>query len=425
MRVYAFLSIIFLLPLLLTFSAVPTHAASIWDFQTVDIKTEGYGYGNCPIAVDSNNNAHILYTGCYIYNESYHHYYLPTVKYARWNGSSWSTQKIASGTAFDIELDTNHNPHILYDSSGLTYARWEGKNWVNKTVDITGAGFGSLALDSSGNPHIAYTNGREVKYASWNGSSWRLLLVDTSEDMPFSLFFALDAKDTPYIMYCNPTSYIDNNTGVDYRSINVSLATLKSGSWSIEPVLSSYNLSDYGQMVLDSKGNPHFVCTQHHRENFTLVRTLLYASWDGVAWNTQTVVSNAGLEENYWTRTIGFLSLDIHDLPHISYLTSSHELVYTSWTGTAWNTQTVNTNITAKGPYYLAVDSNGNPHISYRGYAPDRSIDDPIAYVMYATTTALTQPSSPTFSATSLILLTAVIITGVTVVTVVYVWKKT
>jgi hypothetical protein len=55
----AFLSLLLLSTLLLTFLAAPAHAELSWNVQTVDENAAGIGNGYCPIAVDSNNNPHI------------------------------------------------------------------------------------------------------------------------------------------------------------------------------------------------------------------------------------------------------------------------------------------------------------------------------------------------------------------------------
>jgi hypothetical protein len=236
--------------------------------------------------VDSNNNPHIAYNGA------------PYAKYASWNGSGWNIQQPAS-TAFahDLALDANGNPHITLGS--LAYGTWNGSGWDFQTVATDHTVYSSLALDSSGNPHVAYITGDKLKYASQNGSNWTIQTVTVDNNLPsfdsdmrFSL--ALDSHDTPYIMYYTHSSYVDDN-GVEVRSVNVKLAVWKNSRWNIEPVLPSSNFNDCGNMVLDSNGHPHFLATRGFN-------TMLYVSWDGWAWNIQTVASNVDL-----VHLIGFL----------------------------------------------------------------------------------------------------------------------
>lgn len=414
MRISTILSAVLLSLLLVAFlSAVPVHAALSWNVQTVDTRGAGIGNGYCPIVVDSNNTPHIAYTN--LVDSTYF------VMYASWNGSSWNTQTVSQGMAFSLVFDSNDNPHILFKSGWfepLKYASWTGAKWVTQTVDKNGAGFGVVALDLSGNPHVAYTDGTTVKYASLVGSNWNIQTVDTYKtgEIPFQLSFSLDRNNTAYIMYGSPSSYVDNNTGIAYSSVIVKLASLKNSSWDIQNVLASSNLGSWGNMVLDSKGYPHLICM--------LANTLVYASWTGSAWSTKTVISNANLRSM-------FLALDSQDYPHISYIDQA--LMYIYWTGSDWSTQTVSsdTNTSVRWPCYLAVDSNGNPHISYLATSPDIGFPNFIVYMMYATankttetfTPSPTQTSSPTFSVLSLLLVFTAVIIGA-VVTVVYVWKK-
>jgi hypothetical protein len=228
---------------------------------------------------------------------------------------------------------------------------------------------------------------------------------------------ALDSNDTPYIMYSSPSSYVDSSTGKEYRSVEIKLAVWKNSSWNSETVLASLILGEFGNMVLDSNDNPHFLCTERRYFNaeHTFLRDILYASRDGSAWKTQTAASNVTLEH------IGFLALDPEDHPHIAYIAGN--LVYTRWTGTAWESQTVDTHNAAFKPCYLAVDSNGNPHISYLKYPPNATSLN-ILYLMYATATIPdTQPSPPTFPDSTLLLVSAATITAAIIV-LVYVWKK-
>jgi hypothetical protein len=401
----AFISLFLLSMPLLVFCAVPVHAELVWDIQVVDENASGIGYGYCPIVVDADNNPHIAYSGA------------PKMRYASWNGTGWNIQQIEYASAHDLALDADGNPHITFGS--LAYASWTGTDWDIQTVTTNHTVYSSLALDSSGNPHIAYITGNELQYANQNEANWNIQTVTVDDNLPDidpALSLALDSNDTPYIMYYTPSSYVDNSTGEEYRSVNVKLAVWKNSSWNIETVLASSNFFDFGNMVLDSKGYPHFLATQLR---FSAV---LHVSWDGSAWNIQTVASNVSL------RNIGFLALGPDDLPNIIYM--SEQMMYARWTGQTWETQPVGTASTSNSrTYYLAVDSNGNPHISS---IEDRAVSPyDRRNLLYATVNA-TEPAeatptpevTPTFPDSPLLIVASAVIIGTVIAVTVYVWKK-
>ncbi len=99
---------------------------------------------------------------------------------------TWSIQNVDSagdvGYWASLALDSSGNPHISYfyiplggGDGNLKYARWTGSAWDIQTVESGAAGimYSSLALDSGGNPHISYygsisdygTTGGNLKYA--------------------------------------------------------------------------------------------------------------------------------------------------------------------------------------------------------------------------------------------------------------------
>ncbi len=387
---YASLSVLLIFLLLLTFCSIaPVHASPTWNVQTLDTNTPDLG-GYCPIVLDSNGYPHIAYTS----ND------LGGVVYASWNGSGWNIQKVANGTAFDLAVDANNNPYILYDglTGGLMYATWTGTNWASQTVDKNG-GAGSIALDSAGNPHIAYFVGDNIEYAGWTGTDWNTQTVDTVKT-PFRISLAINSNNTAYLLY----SLTDE----------VELAVQNNSGWSIQSVAS--NMDSLGNLALDSKGYPHFIYSQDYT-NYTgyhsINITIMYASWNGATWNTQQVVSNVsegGIGDSTGIYTMASLALDSRDNPHIVYVTSAPEdtadwgfLAYASWTGKTWNTQTVNSSIVVQS-CNLAIDRNGNPHISLVGVVQGSQAEELtgayswIAPVMYATTTEqATFPSVPEF----------------------------
>ena len=400
--------------LLLAFlSTVPVYADLSWDVQIVDEDASGIGYGFCPIVVDSDDNSHIAYSGH------------PYARYASWNGSGWTIQQLAS-TAFahDLALDADDNPHITL---GNSYATWNGTGWDIQTFTSDGGVFSSLALDSSGNPHVAYITGDKLKYASQNGSNWTIQNVTEDNNLPnldtdMRLSLALDSNDTPYIMYYILSSYVDSSIG-GARSVNVKLAVWKNSRWNIETVLESSNLGEFGNMVLDSNGYPHFLATQRRylsAETPTLLSTILYVSWDGRDWNIQTVASDVNLAN------IGFLALSPHGYPSIVYIGGG--VKYARWTGTAWESYSVDTPDTirdASGPCYLALDSNGTPHISSRVFLSGQMLYPGYTSTILYATANITEPEvSPAFPDSPLLIVSAAIIIGTVIAVIAYVWKK-
>jgi hypothetical protein len=395
MRVYAFLSILSVSMLLLAFcQTAPVHAAASWNVQTVDTRAAGQGNGYCPIVVDSDNVPSIAYSG---YN--YPPYTYGIVRYARWNGSGWSTQEVDPyADTFDLELDANGNPHILYGLSVLKYASWTGLNWSIQTVGTAGSAYAALALDSAGHPHVAFSTHETLYYASRSGSNWTTETVDTGTDIPIQLSLAMDSNDKPYIMYSNQ---------------GLKLATLENGGWNIQNVTLPDPASGVGNMVLDSKGHPHLIYCVFSGSD----ETIKYASWTGGSWKTQTVASGLSLD---YIGNPGFLALDSLDYPHICYVSgfsSGHKLGYAVWTGLDWSIQTVGEAF-GRSPVYMAVDSNRIPHVSYRA----GNINDPTNNQMYATASEPVPLASPLLIALPLLLVLAVVIGAIVVV--VYLWKK-
>ena len=413
------------------------QANPTWTIQTVDNKAYGYGNGYSPIVLDSNNIPHIVYTNIRIEPNRFQ---TPLVMYASWDGKGWNSEQIAIGVAFSLLIDSNNNPQILYGGysghEGLIYASWTGKEWTNQTIDETfWNGHGSFALDSFGNPHIAYTsryveNGTyRLNYGSWTGSDWSIQTFDKSEDIRFRTSIAIDKNNVIYLMYGYTTKHY-SSYGSYWESQTVKLAINENSNWKTGIVVS--NITNYSNMVLDSQNFPHFAYQVKVRGN-PWTSNISYASWDGSGWNTQTIVSNVSLKVDFVNINMGGLALDAYGYPHIDYvITNSNpnsdlcSVMYASWTGREWDIQTVDSAHIANGPCYLSVDSNGNPHISYLITPTGVGLDSYIASVVYATATETTQTSSPTFPFSAAVaVITAVIIgTVVTVVGVLFYFKK-
>lgn len=339
-----------------------------WTVQTVDTNGAGGGLSEakgCFVAVDSNNMPHIAYTYISItYNGKAG--YFPdgpnwivheSVNYASWNGSNWIIQTVSSGIALGLVLDASGSPHILYSGRGLMYASWTGSSWNSELVDLNGAAFGVVALDSSGNPHVAYTDGAAVKYASQAGSNWAIQTVDIDQYQINlnQMSLAIDPNNIPYIFFDRSITVdvYDNNTGyiAHHPLENLQLATWQNSNWTIQTIANATSESN-ANMVLDPQGYAHLIYQQDNTEFADENTSLIYANWTGDSWNMQTVASNV---------SSGYLALDRYDYPHITAYASSG-LVYASWTGKSWDIQNTNASVAMDN---FALDSNGNPHISW------------------------------------------------------------
>ncbi|MFA5862641.1 MAG: hypothetical protein WDA16_13195, partial [Candidatus Thermoplasmatota archaeon] len=95
---------------------------------------------------------------------------------------------------------------------GVTNAPWAG--WSVSVVDPGyPRGVQSLALDSLGRPHIAYTGDANVSYAYRDGLEWRLTTVMERSVSPD---IALDASDTPHLCFNNAN--LSYPTGIYYAT---------------------------------------------------------------------------------------------------------------------------------------------------------------------------------------------------------------
>jgi len=318
-----------------------------WDIQTVD--TVGRVGMRTSIALDKNNYPHIL--NCDIANDS--------LKYAKWNGSSWNIQTIESANVTwrsSLALDGNGYPHISYaywngTTGVLKYAKWNGSSWDKDIVDSGACVWcNSIALDGNNYPHIAYydENSLSLKYAKWTGSSWDIQTVAGASSLGGQeISMALDSNYYPHI------SYIAD--GLEY-------AKWTGSSWVTQVIDNSVDVVYDTSIDLDSNDYAHI--SYYERTTWSL----RYAKWTGSSWSIEVVDEGPNKGDSNW------IVLDTSDRPHISYLdylgANYSGLNYAYWTGSSWNIETIESSSQSPGYYTsITLDTSDYPHIAYCAYA--------------------------------------------------------
>jgi hypothetical protein len=107
----------------------------------------------------------------------------------------------------------------------------------------------------------------------------------------------------------------------------------------------------YASIVLDDLDYPHIAYKDHTND------AVKYAKWDGSAWQIDTVESDIGYG-NYTS-----LVLDANNRPHISSAEYSGEVRFAYWDGTDWQTEVVEDIYC--GWTALDIDGEGYCHIVY------------------------------------------------------------
>jgi len=276
----------------------------------------------------------------------------PVLAAGGWNLQTVDPDEVHSTS---IAVDSSGYPHISYHdytSGALKYAHFNGSTWNIQTVDPVGNGGGgtSIALDGNGYPHISYydeTNG-QLKYAYWTGSGWHIEAVSEPATNGRDSSLALDSSGYPHITWSGNGAYClmytrwtgsawETPTNIDVDARTKSLA-------------------------LDSNGYPHISYFVAGSDNY-----LKYATYNGTDWSTEIVDAPVG---DGFVGDSNSLELDSSNRPHIAYSYSLNSdpnsyVKYARLTGSTWGKETVDSSTIQLGYISLSLDSSNGPHISY------------------------------------------------------------
>jgi hypothetical protein len=339
------------------YAVVLSIASQSWKIETLDRGPSSAGIGeHSSLAIDRNGIPRVSY-----YDEKHHQ-----IVYAWQTGNTWTLEKVADsdGTyTTSLALDAAGNPSISFGDGthygNLMYATRTGTSWEVSRVDTGSAGdtgqYSSLAIDAAGSPHIVYNDGQTIaslKYATWNGTAWTARTIDGDGflgDTGYDPSLVLDSSGNPHIAYTNGKHFTDlmyaASNGSSWTLTRIDTGGGRTTSTGIEPSVS-----------LDSHGFPHI--SYYDSSN----ADLRYASWNGTGWELETVdsINDVGRQSS--------LAIDAHDQPFISYYdVTLQELKYATFDAMTakWVIRTVDNNGDVGKYSSLALDPKGHPAISY------------------------------------------------------------
>jgi len=302
---------------------------------------------NTSLAVDDLGRAHIVYLQAY-----------EKLRYAVQTDGGWSIQTVYSASGPHVRhpslaLDSAGQPHIAFadlDLNTLYYAAQTVEGWQIEGVDMVAPGrdvqYTSLAMDSQGQPHIHYVDGPNpwdfqpglLKYATKTGSGWTLETVTQTGTEGGYGTLALDSSGNPHIAFV----YGGSNE-LYYASRTTSGWQVQFVDWSIglEPAL-----------AFDKDDQAH-IASHTYNPNF-----LYYTTQTPTGWSVQAILDGDPMSLSM------DMALDEQDRPHLCAQFDGTSVMYLTKTEAGWSKELVDVGV---GDCSLAVDTDGIVHMSLGG----------------------------------------------------------
>jgi hypothetical protein len=332
-----------------------TQGQGAWLVETVDGGNGGDVGKFTSLVIDTNENFHIAY---FDQGQNALRY-----AYRKRSDKQWYTMQVDSqaGQYASLAVDSHDHPHFAYNSvylTGLHYAYWDGTRWQTHIIDHDRTNhFTSIQVDSKGFPHISYyqeenadgTNALHLKYAFFDGGTWYIETVNRKFATGKFNSIALDSSGRPHIAY----SFA--GTG------DLGYVFWDGSQWIYKVPDTRRTHNNYvgtgNSIAIDARGNPHIAYFDLNN------RKIKYTRWTGAAWQTEfvdQVVGTLTLADHL------SLKLDSHDRPHVAYYDSGiGALKYAERDDQTWHIDVVDHHGNVGEYPSLCFDQHEQPYISY------------------------------------------------------------
>jgi len=200
-------------------SLLPGPAFGEWSFPTEEVDNAADVGHWCSIAGTSGGVLHIAYWDAT--NED--------LKYAKKFNGNWTIETVASannsGQYCALALDSSGQPHISYrwqylNDYEIRYSWRSATVWTTETIASGDNHYSSIGVDDgSGDVHVSYYTGSDLKYALRTSGAWTLALLDETGDVGRWTSIAVNSSNVPYISY------------MDWTNRTLKLAKKPSSTW--------------------------------------------------------------------------------------------------------------------------------------------------------------------------------------------------
>jgi hypothetical protein len=317
-----------------------TARAESYDIETIRSNVIWYP----SLAIDGAGDAHLAYywVASSDYGIAYSHRHLGT----------WTTETMAPSAVVNtvaLALDPSGQPHVAYYTGPNPrpyFASRSGGQWSAEPVDAVGDYSGTLSLgfDAQGRPHLAYPWNGQLKHAWREGGTWTTEVVDP----------ALGTDSYP-----GTSLRVDvlGRVGVSYhRGTTLAFARKTGDTWSLAtiPAGPAYVATS---LATDDAGKACFTYLDN--------AGLHLAQETANGWTTEWIDAGSGAGGS------SSLALDGTSRPHVAYYDAPNgRIMYAHRTGTTWRLGVVDDRFRSGQETALALDGTGQPVFAYtfKGY---------------------------------------------------------
>jgi len=191
-------------------------------------------------------------------------------------------------------------------------------------------------------------------YATHDGTNWRYQNIDPNIGFTESASLRLDSMGRPQVSYFVPTRCDDPS---QIGCGDLAYATRSGRTWltqTLEPGYGSYGIGARNSLAIDTLDRPHIAYTGNFQDG------LKHASYDGSTWTLESV------DQEAWA---GSIDIGPSGQPMIGVVkrweSAEPGIAFATYGALGWKTVAVDSTFQDAYDVSLAIDSQGNPHLTY------------------------------------------------------------